>query len=511
MTSAAPMTSTELEPRPRIMVHVVAYNAVSTLAKTLDRIPRSTRELLTEICVFDDHSRDDTYLIGEGYRAVRGYDNLRVFRNPKNLGYGGNQKLGYRYAIDRGFDFVVLLHGDGQYAPEVMEDLLAPLLAGEADAVFGSRMMVPGAARRGGMPRYKHLGNRVLSRFQNEVLGMNLTEFHSGYRAYRVQALSRIPFEANSNDFHFDTQIIIQLMSAGFRIKEVPIPTYYGDEICHVNGMKYARDVVRSVLDYRRHRAGLVSLPEYAHVLVPRYEEKESPFSSHQRIIQAVSPGTRVLDVGCASGYLAAQLKKKGCTVVGVDGAYDEAAARILDEHHVADLEEPWEPREKGFDFILFADVIEHLRSLAILDRAKGWLAPGGRIIASTGNVALWYIRLQLARGRFDYTPRGILDETHVKLYTRRTFRDLFRRHGYDVVREDFSPIPIERLFAEARGRGLLKEAIQVLEHAGYFMARRFPELMAYQILLEAEPGLTLAKPVVDVDPEHRGSDAPRL
>ncbi len=171
------------------------------------------------------------YLVGLGYKQLTPELPIEVIRNAQNLGYGGNQKLGYRLAMEDDLDIVVMLHGDGQYAPECLEEMVAPLERGEADAVLGSRMMEKGAARRGGMPLYKHLGNRALTVFENTMLGTSLTEFHSGYRAYSVRALRRIPFEQNSDDFDFDTEIIIQLHAAGLRITETPIPTYYGDEI----------------------------------------------------------------------------------------------------------------------------------------------------------------------------------------------------------------------------------------------------------------------------------------
>src|SRR5580692_5376952 len=144
MSSASPqglpaVAQTRTDRAPRIMVHVVAYNASSTLASVLDRIPKDLRGRLAEICVYDDASTDDTYLVGLGYQQVRDMPQLRVFRNAHNHGYGGNQKLGYRYAIDNDFDIVVMLHGDGQYAPEAMSNLIQPILDGEADAVFGSR------------------------------------------------------------------------------------------------------------------------------------------------------------------------------------------------------------------------------------------------------------------------------------------------------------------------------------------------------------------------------------
>jgi 2-polyprenyl-3-methyl-5-hydroxy-6-metoxy-1,4-benzoquinol methylase len=485
MSSLTPITAARPAAHPRIMVHIVAYNAASTLARVLDRIPHDLRPRLAEICVFDDASSDDTFLVGKGYQQVRDMPQLQVFRNTRNRGYGGNQKLGYRYAIERGFDVVVLLHGDGQYAPEAMPNLLQPVLSGEADAVFGSRMLEPGAARRGGMPLYKYLGNKVLTQFENAFLEMNLSEFHSGYRVYSVEALKRLPFEANSDDFHFDTQIIIQLKAAGMRIKEVAIPTYYGDEICHVNGLRYARDVAKSVLQYRMHQAGVVRRPEYAHVPPRPYSEKVSSFSSHHKIVERVAPGSRVLDVGCAGGYLARALTAKGCQVVGVDVRPDEAARAACQRLYVADLDGgDWAPEERNFDYVLFGDVLEHLRDTSILARSRAWLAPGGKVIASTGNVALWFMRLQLLGGRFRYAPRGILDETHVRLYTRDTFLDLLRGAGFKVTGEDWTVIPVEKL---AEAVPSLQPAVTVVDVAQYALARWRPELFAYQIVLEAE------------------------
>ena len=150
----------------RIGVLVVAYNAASTLAKTLDRIPDDVRGDIEEVIVSDDHSQDSTYLVGLGYQQVSELP-ITLIRQTTNLGYGGNQKAGYNLAIEHGLDIVVMLHGDGQYAPESMPDLLGPLLSGEADAVFGSRIMIKGAAREGGMPMYKpaFYCNRTISTY----------------------------------------------------------------------------------------------------------------------------------------------------------------------------------------------------------------------------------------------------------------------------------------------------------------------------------------------------------
>ena len=225
---------------PRIGILVVAYNAESTLVATLDRVPAYFRERIAEVIVLDDASHDDTFARGQAWAQRLDTPPTLVVRHTKNLGYGGNQKTAYKLAIERGLDIVVLLHGDGQYAPEMLPEMVAPLERGEGDAVMGSRMMDKGAARRGGMPLYKFVGNRILTRAENAMLGTNLTEFHSGYRVYSTSALKDIPFEHNTDDFDFDTQIIVQLLDAESRILEIPIPTYYGDEICYVNGMRYA-------------------------------------------------------------------------------------------------------------------------------------------------------------------------------------------------------------------------------------------------------------------------------
>lgn len=248
----------------RIGILIVTYNATSTLFKVLKRITPSVWNNVEEIAVFDDASQDATYELAFGLKVLRSLSKLKVLRHQRNLGYGGNQKAGYRYFIERGFDVVVLLHGDGQYAPEILSHMYSPLVAGDADAVFGSRMMKTyGGALKGGMPLYKYFGNRVLSAFENRALGMNLTEFHSGYRAYNLHALRQIDFTHMTDDFHFDTEIIVKLHHQQYRIKEVPIPTFYGSEICYVNGLKYARNITRAVRRYQQTCRAVKCHPEF--------------------------------------------------------------------------------------------------------------------------------------------------------------------------------------------------------------------------------------------------------
>lgn len=246
----------------RIGIFIINYNAVSHLVETIARIPEETYSRVEEIFVIDDCSTDNSYYAALGYKHEKNIKKLTVHRNETNQGYGGNQKVGYRYAIERDFDVVALVHGDGQYAPEVLGDLLDPLVKNEADMIFGSRMAVQGAALKGGMPLYKYVGNRILTYWQNKMSGLKLSEYHSGYRLYRTDALRDIPFESFTNTWHFDTEIILALAERNKRIKEIPIPTYYGDEICHVNGIPYAMHcLITSYQFYRNRKRNILSYP----------------------------------------------------------------------------------------------------------------------------------------------------------------------------------------------------------------------------------------------------------
>ena len=312
-------------PKPRLLILIVAYNAEKTISQVLARVPHQlAEEYDVEVLVLDDSSQDRTFEQSRDAQREGALPfPLHVLFNPVNQGYGGNQKIGYHFALERGFDFVALVHGDGQYAPECLPDLVRPLRDGRADAVFGSRMLEKGGARRGGMPLYKFVGNRILSWFQNRVLGASLSEFHSGYRVYSVAALAKVPFELNTNDFHFDTEIIIQFVLSGLRIAELPIPTYYGDEICRVNGLEYAWNVTKAVLVARTQQLGLLydrrfdCAPAAGNM---HYEPKLDYVSPHSAVLEIVPAGAHVLDLGCAGGYVGAMLRRRrDCGVTGVD------------------------------------------------------------------------------------------------------------------------------------------------------------------------------------------------
>ena len=474
----------------RILVFIVAYNAEKTIGKVLHRIPAQLRGGNVEVLVIDDSSKDDTFAAGLAHeQAIEGLK-VTVLRTPLNQGYGGNQKLGYRYAIDNGFDYVALVHGDGQYAPEKLPELLAPLLRGEAGAVFGSRMMERGGALRGGMPFYKYVGNKVLTRFQNLMLGSALSEFHSGYRLYSTAALRAIPFERNSNSFHFDTEIIIQLVMAGVTIVELPIPTYYGDEICYVNGLRYAWDVFRTMVRAKFHKRSLLYDRKFDIGPVEEtYDVKLGFVSSHTMAIDAVQPGADVIDIGCGRGYVARELAKKARHVTGVDQYVPEHSDDPKVSYYQWNLDRDEFPVDLSeYDQVFLLDIIEHLKEPdAFMERLRhAAVRRRPEIVLTTANIGFFVTRLMLVLGHFNYGRKGILDRTHTRLFTFASLRELFEQAGYEVIDMKGIPAPYPR----AVGDNLLGRLLVWINMALIHLSRG---LFSYQIFIRAS-----AKPSVE-------------
>ncbi len=481
----------ESDRKPRALVFIVAYYAESTILEVLDRIPEMP-EFDVEVLLIDDSSQDGTFDRAQRLRRTGYRYPLTVLANPINQGYGGNQKLGYHFAVENQFDFVALLHGDGQYAPEILPTLFEPLRRGEADVVLGSRMVHPVDALRGGMPFYKFVGNRVLTWYQNLVLGTDLAEFHTGYKAYSVEMLRHVPFDLNSNAFHFDTELIIQFLRARARITELPIPTHYGDEICRVNGIRYALDVINASTVARLQDYGLV----YRRNFDVRWLQADNSYyvpklgfrSTHSIAVEETPAGSTVLDLGCGPGHLCGALKAKGCRVIGVDQHKDTDAAGF-DEFYVADLNINPAPLDIArVDVILLLDIIEHLASPEkFCDEIRRRLQRNlhGRIIISTANVAFVVPRLMLLLGQFNYNKRGILDLTHTRLFTFSSLRRLFKETGFVIEKEMGVPAPIPlAVKSQFWSRWLMR-----LQRVLIGISRR---LFAYQILMVIRPLPTL-------------------
>jgi SAM-dependent methyltransferase len=420
-------------------------------------------------------SPDDVIVSVPGLPDPRRLADVDGDEDRQPVGYGAALKRAYRTLLDAGVDVVVTLHAAGQYPPEVLPDMLRPLDEHRADAVFGVRAVELIAAIEGGMPVYKFVGNRVLSTLENLLVRTPLSELHSGYRAITAEALRSIPFDHNTDAWHFDTQVILQLHAAQLRLAEVPIGTYSSDEIGVVNGVRYAAQVAQSVAEYKLHEVGLRTSAAYD--VRAAYAPKRSPFSSHARLLELLGPyPRRVLDVGSGYGELAGEMQARGHTVTAMD-LYEPRVP--LREFIRADFsrEIPL-PAGRDFDVIVLADVLEHLPEPATILRALlRHLARDGALLVSLPNAVHWSVRAHVAVGRFEYTPRGILDRGHLRFFTASSARRLFRDAGLEVVRHVTTPVPWENVSRRSAG----SRALRAVELVDVVLGTARPNLFAYQ------------------------------
>jgi len=345
--------------------------------------------------------------------------------------------------------------------------------------------MTPGAATAGGMPMYKFVGNRVLTTFQNAMTGLRLSEWHSGYRAYSVKALAALPFVGNSDGFDFDTEIILQLHAAAMRIVEVPIPTFYGDEICHVNGLAYARDVAIDTVRHRFGRSGF-GVGRLGRVTEP-YTLKPSPFSAQSRILQLMQhrPPQRILDAHCGEGNLAAALTVWGHSVTGIDGERTDGVEQLMHRFVQGSADEgALDDVDDDFDVIVADDLVEQVRDpQRLLADLVQHLAPGGTLIVTVPNIGHWYARGRVTLGLFDYDQRGILDRSHLRFFTRRSFRRQVERAGLEVAGFRHTGLPLDAL-----GIGRARWVRATIGRLDRFLVRMWPTMFAYQFVYELRP-----------------------
>jgi glycosyltransferase involved in cell wall biosynthesis len=234
---------------PILAIVVPAYHAEPTLHGTLARLPRDELPPF-RVLVVDDGSGDGTADLARRSGHELGLD-LEVLVHPQNRGYGGAQKTGFRRSLELGCRVHALIHADGQYAPEELPRVIAPLVADEADVCVGSRILT-GQAVRQGMPLARYLGNRSLTWLENRVFGLSFAEYHSGYMAYATSALTRIPFEALTDRFHFDGEMLLAAGKLGLRVRELPVSTHFGDESSSLAPLPYLREIGGVLVRYLR-------------------------------------------------------------------------------------------------------------------------------------------------------------------------------------------------------------------------------------------------------------------
>jgi glycosyltransferase involved in cell wall biosynthesis len=250
MSDSLPHQSDTSAPRGRVIAVMPAYNAASTLERTVNDIPAGS---VDEIVLVDDCSSDNTVEVARQL-------GLTVIEHERNTGYGGNQKTCYRYALDAGADYVVMIHPDYQYDSRVIPVAVELIRLGICDVILGSRIRTRAETLEGGMPLYKYVANRGLTIIENIALGQNLGDFHSGFRAYSRAVLEKVPFEKNSDDFVFDSQFLAQAVRFGFKLSDIPVPVRYFEEASSINfkrSAQYGLLTLNVMLQYWLHRLGI--------------------------------------------------------------------------------------------------------------------------------------------------------------------------------------------------------------------------------------------------------------
>jgi glycosyltransferase involved in cell wall biosynthesis len=231
----------------KVVVVLPAYNAGATLENTYNEIPF---DIVDDVVLVDDNGQDDTIEIGKRLGIKH------IIRHEVNLGYGGNQKTCYKAALDLDADIIVMLHPDYQYTPALMHAMVALIGNGLYPVVFGSRILGNGALK-GGMPLYKYIFNRILTLIQNILMGQKMSEYHTGYRAFKREVIENIQYQKNNNDFIFDNEIVAQIFHHGYEIAEITCPTYYFAEASSINfsrSVKYGLGVVKVSILFRLHK-----------------------------------------------------------------------------------------------------------------------------------------------------------------------------------------------------------------------------------------------------------------
>ena len=466
------------------LIFIVAYNHENFIEKVLERLPKSIFLEDYEILIVDDASIDKTFQIAKEWSKNNKKIKIRILKNIQNYGYGGNQKIGMQYAIKYNFDNLILLHGDGQYAPEILHELLKYHIYKKAALTLGSRMIHKKNALKGNMPLYKFVGNIILTKLQNFILQTKLSEFHTGYRIYSVKNLKYLRFDLNTNNFHFDTEIIIQHLSKNYKIVEFAIPTYYGDEISYVNGLNYAFNIIKESCLYRLQNLGIFQQNKYGNKL-ENYKDKSTFFSTHSLAIKEIKENSSIIDLGSSEGkYLQLLKKQKNCFVKSVN-KYRNKISKLIDKNETLDLNNKIPSDINKYAYVLILDVIEHLKEPeSFVKNLHDNLEQNQKIIASTGNISFFVVRLMLLIGFFNYGDRGILDKTHTRLFTFGSFKNLFKDY-FEIEKVIGIPAP----YPLAIGNNFFSK---ILIWINIFFIKISKSLFSYQMILILRPKTSL-------------------
>tara|TARA_B100000686_G_C16761184_1_gene958805 strand:- start:172 stop:1695 length:1524 start_codon:yes stop_codon:yes gene_type:complete len=457
----------------------------------LDQIPKAVANWDHEILILINSSGNSiSKAVDNSIKKYKNF-NIRILFNLQHLGYGGNQKLAFYYAIKHNFDFVLLIAGSGQYAPEQLEKLAFSLASSSSQALIGSRFLEKSNNIKNQMPLYKYLGIKTITLLQNLILGMKFSEYHSGFRIYKTKALAEIPYAFNSNGRQFDTEVLIQLKLRGFKLQELPVSSLSGKAHPISDYIHYGIGSILVSLKTRLHQISLSYERKFdiGNISTDGYKDeiKLGYPSSHQFAIDEVIKKHRVLDIGCGNALIGTELKNQGCYVEGIDFESSKGENNIDKFTQLNLNNNNLEIPVNKFDYVLLMDVLEHLDEpenfvYNLRVKAKG-KAP--KIIVSVPNIGFINNRIQLLFGRFDYGIRGTMYLGHKRMFTFNAIAKLFEQAEFKITKCQGIPAP----FPAAIGDNWLSRLFLGINQG---LIKILPKLFSYQIFLVAVPFPTL-------------------
>ena len=460
--------------------------------KKLDELLAECQEgdnhLIDQFIICYSKTLEDTKRKPESPKIQKDHSRIEVTRYSLNLGYGGDQKIVYKSIAGVESGVVIVINGENRYSVGVINEIAQQIISGDADVVLGTtRIAKKGFSAKSVRPLGLNL-SRFSSFVNNFLGGTKFSDWHSGFRAYSTASLKSINFVECPDGFSFDSDVLLQMNSAGCRIAEVAFDPHFGSSISREIGLITA---IKSLMTVVRHRLKIMGFAS-SNVMRASYRFKFNEYSSHSKlreVLQNISK-SRILDLGCADGQLSEVAALLGHEVTAVD---IEGAPKVTDQitFFQCDLENGLPNDLTGkFDVVLCADILEHLRKPDILlfDLLPR-LSDNGMILVSIPNFGHWYPRVRTVIGRFDYDARGILDQTHLRFFTRKSFTKMATKAGYKVKRISVTGTPFEVMLREAPQRRFSWTfLISTLSNVDRMFCKIRPTLFGYQFIFELTP-----------------------
>jgi 2-polyprenyl-3-methyl-5-hydroxy-6-metoxy-1,4-benzoquinol methylase len=468
--------------RYRVGLFIVSLGNASSIDGAVECIPSELRDLFAEIYTIDDSSGGGTALLAAD--TVRPpTSNLLVLRTSFKCEYGARHKLGLSHAIHQHLDFLIVMPRDGQSLLKCLADIIVAFKERDVDLVVTSPSAIETKTSKRQWFAYAKLATRMLTTVRNALHLGQWSLLYSCCRAYRVKFLESIPFSSNSNDDQFASELLVQCVATQARVSYVSVPSADSGGTSLISRLVYAHSYLGTLIKYRLTQLGVFYHASFDFHLFERtsYYLKRSSNSLHQFVLnRRWDPAWRVADLGANEGQISQLIAEKVSHVTAVDVSAPNNAGHAQAVSLDLNAEFDQILGMRAFDCVLALDVVEHLGNPeSAVRKIFNILEPGGLLYASTGNIAFWPLRLSLLFGQFNYGKRGVLDLTHSRLFTIRSFKSLLTLHGFQIEDTQYFGPPI----VDMVGNHWLLRALDLVSGrlAGYW-----PGLLAYSFLVIA-------------------------